>query len=142
MMPEHTSGVTGLRGALARLLSSHVARFALVGLTTNAVDFSLFALGVYVAGLAVVWANIISYSAGATFSFCANRAWTFGHSAANGRLKHQLAKFIAMNAVGIILSTALVAFLSGLTFPWLAKVVTTLVLVLWFYIVSRFFVYR
>lgn len=115
-------------------------RFAAVGVATNAIDFGLFA--VLQGGLhwPVPLSNLLSYTLAATFSFLANRHFTFGSG--NGRAGTQALRFIAMNGIGLLLSTVLVSLLALAMVAWLAKLISVVVLIGYFYTVSRLFVFR
>ncbi|KIL36145.1 hypothetical protein SD71_09275 [Cohnella kolymensis] len=63
-----------LRSAEGRKL----AKFALVGGLNTGVDFAVFCLLVYGAGMISIGAQILSYAAGLLNSYLLNRRWTFG----------------------------------------------------------------
>lgn len=90
-----------LRSAEGRKL----AKFALVGGLNTGVDFAVFCLLVYGAGMISIGAQILSYGAGLLNSYLWNRRWTFGVK------KHHKAgevlRFITVNLFSFAAATAL-----------------------------------
>ena len=99
-------------------------RFGLVGVANTATDFVLFALLVYMIGMHVAVANVLSYSAGVLQSFTINSAWTFRGLQSGGSGSRRFAAFCIVNVASLAVTTGLVWLLS-LTMPaLLAKAVS------------------
>ncbi|MEJ1159178.1 GtrA family protein [Prosthecomicrobium sp. N25] len=111
-------------------------RFATVGAITTVIDIVGFALLVTV--LPPAPANLCSYSMGLTVSYLLNSRWTFGVS----RNPAQAVKFVAATLAGLGLSTLLVASLSLVIPPIVAKVLSVPVVFAWNYLTVRFWVFR
>ena len=89
------------------------AKFAIVGAVGMAVDFLVFNLFFVGLGLAPVAASIVSFLAAVTSNFVLNRSWTF-HDSRTKTLRLQLAQYVLVNAVGLIIRTPIFAALGGL----------------------------
>lgn len=114
-----------------------LARFAVVGLLTTALDVGLFMTLTGVARFAPPAANICSYGAGIVVSFALNRLWTFAASATGGHVGGQAIRFLATYGVGLAFSTILVAVLSTLLAPPVAKLVSVPIVFIWHYSAAR-----
>src|SRR3970040_1364197 len=86
------------------------AKFAIVGAIGTVVDYSVFNLFAYLLGLEEVIAQGISFTAAVTSNFILNRAWTFRDSRSK-RLRVQLAQYVLVNTVGLLIRTPIFAFL-------------------------------
>lgn len=112
-------------------------RFALVGVVNTAIDFVLFTVLV-AAGLGVLAANTVSTSAGMTFSFVVNRAWSFR---SERPARETVVPFLAVTLVGlwvlhplVILGTAAVGRLvghEGVAVLWIGKAAAIAVGLVW-----------
>ena len=127
----------------ALLLDTTLRRFAIVGLTTTALDLGLFGALAVVAGIMPVVANIVSYSSGIVASFILNRGWTFGERRSEAAHRHAI-KFVVTNLAGLAISTAIVALLVlALDVPrFAAKGASLPVVFAWNYALARFWVFR
>lgn len=130
------------------------AKFAIVGAIGTVVDYSVFNLVAYLFGLEEVVAQAISFLAAVTSNFVLNRSWTFSDSRSK-RLRVQLAQYVLVNVVGLIIRTPIFvafsavfdAFLAGRLLPlgidtaWLAHNLALAgaigVVLLWNYFVNR-----
>jgi putative flippase GtrA len=88
---------------------SPVGRFAVVGVVNTAIDFAIFGLLALV-GVPVLLANFASTSAGMTFSFLANRSWTFRSTQS---VRSTLGPFVLVTAAGLWVIQPLVILLVG-----------------------------
>jgi putative flippase GtrA len=96
--------------------SRQVGRFGLVGLVNTAIDFvTLFSM--HSLGLPVGIANIISTSTAFTFSFFANKRYTF--RASGGNMVREILFFVAVTLFGLWVLQNLII---QLTLPWLSEV--------------------
>jgi len=116
-------------------------KFGLVGVANTAADFTIFALLTLFGQLAAASANLVSYSCGIGLSFWLNRTWTFRDRNPDRPLS-RLAAFILGSLVGLILSTAVVAWLAPHFGPVPAKLASIGASFSWNYLFSNFLVFR
>lgn len=116
-------------------------RFGLVGVLNTAIDIGSFTLLYRVAGLRPLLANGLAFLIAVSNSYWLNRRWTFRESrevkglAAYGR-------FVLLNIGGLIISSLTLALLAGLMAPELAKVIASILTLLWNYTSSRYFIFK
>ena|SRR3989338_3161715 len=118
--------------------------FAFIGVINTALDFGLyytltrhtllFADHIYVA-------TTISFLTATTFSFFANRTWTF--KLEGGATVPEALKFYATTGFGLIINLGLLAILIKVFFfhDLVAKVFTTIVVILWNFTLKKFWVF-
>lgn len=116
------------------------AQFATVGAVSTAVDFGLLAL-LRAAGLALLGANLISYSAGIAVNFAINRRWTYAESRAR-TLSGQFARFLAVSLTGLILNSAIVAALASPIGLVAAKLTATAITLCWNFLANRLWTFN
>ena len=87
-------------------------KFAIVGTVGMGVDFIVFNLFYVIIGLEPVAAQVVSFLAAVTSNFILNRSWTF-HDSRTKSMRHQLAQYLLVNVVGLIIRTPIFAFLGG-----------------------------
>jgi len=75
-------------------------RFALVGAAGFVVDAVVLFAGLHFAGFNKYLARAVSFLCAATFTWSANRRFTFPETAARTGQAREWAKFVAVNAVG------------------------------------------
>ena len=125
------------------------ARFVLVGMTNTIIDFGiLFILSSL--GLPILAANIISTTTAFCFSFFANRKFTF--KAIDGNLKRQIPLFILVTLFGLWVIQTIVIWLvspplselgiSGTLNTLLAKIIATIITLIWNYTLYSRLVFR
>ena len=121
-------------------------RFLLVGVLNTLIDFGIL-FGLTALGLALVPANMISTAVALTFSFVANRSFTFGSS---GNPLPQAIKFLAVTLFGLWVLQPLVllagtALLDDPIGPHasllVSKVAATIVSMVWNYLLYDRFVF-
>lgn len=124
------------------------ARFIIVGAANTAIDFSLLFLLTHL-GLAVLPANIISTTTAFSFSFVANRNFTF--RATGGNPRRQLLLFFIVTLFGlwvlqpiiIELVRLLIGQIVGASMTLLiGKIAATIVTLTWNYTLYRRFVFK
>jgi len=81
-----------------------MAKYALVGVMNTGVDFAVFCVLVYAAGLGSAWAQPISYGAGIANSYFLNRVWTF--QVKKRQQVGDIVKFIVVNMLSFAAATA------------------------------------
>ncbi|EWY40362.1 hypothetical protein N825_37275 [Skermanella stibiiresistens SB22] len=109
---------------IQRLFQAEIVRFGLVGVVGLLVDIAVLHLCLEIGGLGLYWSRLVSYLAAATTTWALNRAFTFS-DAKVGKIHHQWARFVTVNAVGGAVNYAVYAALvaSGdpfATYPALA----------------------
>ncbi|MEX1143402.1 MAG: GtrA family protein [Anaerolineales bacterium] len=87
-------------------------KFAIVGTVGLVVDFLVFNLFFVVVGLEPVAASVVSFLAAVTSNFILNRSWTF-HDSRSKSMRRQLAQYLLVNVVGLIIRTPIFAALGG-----------------------------
>lgn len=89
------------------------AKFAIVGALGTVVDYLVFNLAAYVFNVFELYAQGLSFLAALTSNFIFNRSWTF-RDARSKRLRVQLAQYVLVNVIGLIIRTPIFAFLGAL----------------------------
>jgi putative flippase GtrA len=87
-----------------------LAKFGLVGVVGMVADTAVLYLCLYGAGMGFYLARVFSYLAAATVTWALNRSFTF-RGDHDGRLHHQWARFLLVNAVGGAVNYAVYAAL-------------------------------
>lgn len=121
---------------------STALRFGVVGVVNTLLDFAIFVSLVRGLDMLAIWANVIAFLIAVTNSFVLNRHWTF--SAVRGHVLPLLPaylRFVAVNAVGIILSTIVIYLLLPFMPVELAKLVSVIASLVWNYFGSRHLVF-
>lgn len=89
------------------------AKFAIVGAIGTLVDYGIFNLVAFGFGVDELVAQGISFLAAVASNFILNRNWTFRDSRTK-RLRVQLAQYVLVNLIGLVIRTPIFAALSGL----------------------------
>jgi len=127
--------------------STKPLRFILVGIANTAIDFIVL-LSLTTVGLPLVVANFISTSVALTFSFFANRSFTFGST---GKKRSQAVRFLLVTLVGlwvlqpivlVLAVPALEGMLSREASIVVAKLIATVVSMVWNYLLYDSLVFR
>lgn len=95
-----------------------MVKYALVGGLNTGVDFAVFCILVYAAGMVSVWAQVLSYGAAVINSYLLNRSWTF--QVKEPRRSAELARFIIINILSFGIATAVLLGLEewGMESAW------------------------
>lgn len=134
-----TSGAANL---IERAKAHPLARFATVGAIATAIDFSVFSALVTMTGLAAAPSNAISYATSLYANFNLNRRWTFRQQKDPKTAARQGARFLLVNAGGLLLSTAIVGGLALLVPELLAKAASVPLVFIYNYACAKLWVYR
>ncbi|GAA0542009.1 hypothetical protein GCM10010172_24300 [Paractinoplanes ferrugineus] len=127
--------MTAVSESVLRITKSSGFRFLIVGGTSVVVDAGLLWILHGVLGMWLSPATALAFLAGFVVNFGLNRQWAF---ASTGRLRHQLAKYLALVAVNLLITVLLVKALTALGVMYLiAKVFTTAILSTVNYFISR-----
>lgn len=94
--------------SLTGLMNREVLRFGAVGVVNTGLDLGVYLI-LQLSGVPVVLANLLSTSVGLSFSFVANRRFTFS-SRSTGRPWSQVALFIGCTGVGLWVVQPIVIF--------------------------------
>ncbi|MBA3550594.1 GtrA family protein [Patescibacteria group bacterium] len=87
-------------------------------------------------------ANVIGFMTGATFSFFANKWWTFKHF--YRPTVGEISKFYGTNVTGLILNTVLFGLAIKLfaVHDLVAKIFATIFTIIWNFVLQKFWVFR
>ena len=127
--------------------STKPLRFILVGIANTAIDFIVL-LSLTAGGLPLVLSNILSTSVALTFSFFANRTFTFGST---GKKRSQAVRFLLVTLVGLwvlqpIVLVLAVPVLEGMLSREasivVAKLIAIVVSMVWNYLLYDSLVFR
>jgi putative flippase GtrA len=124
--------------SLSNLRTHPAPRYLVSGSITFLIDIGSLKLLHGVAGVSLVPAVVIAFTAAFVFNFTVSRQWTFAKSARGGQPRRQMARYLILVAVNLVVTVVLVAGFSALGVNYLiAKVVATVVNAC-----GNFFVYR
>ncbi len=119
-----------------------ILKFSLVGVINTSVDFVVFIILVHVMLWEVLLANTVSYSLGTFNSFFMNKHWTFQDRTRYSSSLGSFFNFVLINASSLIISSAVVFFLSKSIPAVLAKIFSVCGVLAWNYILTRRFVFK
>lgn len=88
---------------LTRSEITRVAKYALIGVMNTGVDYAVFCVLVYAAGLGSAWAQTISYGTAIANSYLLNRVWTF--QVKKRRQIGDIVRFIVVNVLSFAAAT-------------------------------------
>lgn len=117
-------------------------KFCLVGASNVTIDFSVFLLLTGLARLHYLQANVGSFFVAVSWSFFANRRWTFRH--AEGDARAQYLRFALTNLGGLLIQSSLLYLLherAGLDVR-LAKLFAIFVTTFWNFFLTKFWTFR
>ena len=128
-------------------MSTKFLRFALVGAAGFVVDAIILALGLHVIGLNKYIGRVFSFLCAATFTWIANRRFTFPEAAASRGRAREWARFVAVNGVGGLVNygtyAALVTYADApFTNPFLALAVGSLAGLAFNFLGSKYLVFK
>lgn len=127
-------------------------KFGIVGTVGTVIDFGF----TYLFFTILTWDEYVSNTLGfviaATANYIFNRLWTWRST--NKNVSREYAKFIAVSLIGLAINTAAIfgwlefvglgISVAGFTFDefWVAKVVATLVVMVWNFTANHFYTFR
>lgn len=117
-----------------------IIRFGLVGVLNTAIDLASFSLLYRLVGLPALVANGLAFWVAVSNSYWLNRRWTFRQHQVRGFRAYS--HFVLVNIGGLILGTLAILLLSHLMAPELAKVIASILTLIWNYTSSRYFIFR
>ena len=104
-----TTGLAERLSATWRLLARELGAFGVVGSVCFVLDLGLFQLLYAHMGVGAVTARLLSTLVSMSAAFLAHRWWSFSHRAGSGWGREYVV-FVGVNAVTLLLSLAVVAF--------------------------------
>jgi putative flippase GtrA len=132
---------------MGKLLNTSFSRYAIVGVSGFAVDYTVFLTVLHllrVAGFELFTEGIANGSgmlAGAVWCYLLNRTWSFK---SKGKLTAEAVRYAALFGFNTVASSALLRWACstwGLG-PWLVKIPLMGIVFIWNYFIARFWVYR
>lgn len=121
-------------------LARQLVRFVAVGAVATVVHYTILIALVELGGAAPVLSTTAGYAAGTVVSYILNRRYTFKSNAPH---LASFPKFVALNAVGMLLNGAIVAALISFgVWYLLAQVIATGLVLIWNFLGARFFAFR
>lgn len=130
-------------------------KFAAVGLSSTAIDFGILNIlslttGI-TAGFILGGVNIPGFGVAVVSSYFWNKFWTF-RAGGEGGLFQDFPKFLAVAVVGLVLNSGIVIFITTYVPPFfglnpqthlnIAKVIATLLVLVWNFLGFKFLVFR
>lgn len=117
-------------------------KFSLVGVINTIIDFSVYLFFSRLIGLYFLYANIIAILVAMTFSFIANKYWTFQNN--EKKIKSQYVKFTLVNGVYFLLNNMIVFVLvEYLVFYDLgAKIIAVITGLIWNFLANRHWTFK
>lgn len=118
-------------------------RFCLIGVVSFCIDFGVYFIFTRFVGLYYILSGFLSFMVAVTFSFFANRAWTF-KVASEVENKLQALKFFLTSSIGIAINLSLfylvVDFLHWYDLP--AKIAMTVLVVFFNFSLNKFWTFK
>ncbi len=128
--------------AFAWSLRREFAKYAVIGVCSLVLDYSIFLLLYTAFNLWYLFSSATSQLLGGVFNFTMNRVWSFRTQ--GGGARGQFARYVSLQvfnyAFGIIALYILVDYLHFI--PQLGKILTIAMMVCWNFFLYKFFVYR
>lgn len=137
---------------MVKLLTKHAdkLRFIVVGATNTGIDFAILFSLVNVVGMPIFFSNIISTSIALTFSFFANKTFTFKDTDKNS--KKQIINFLSITLVGLWIIQPIIIWITAALLYYAqlddnivllsGKLLATSVTLVWNYLLYRKFVFK
>lgn len=116
-------------------------RFGLVGILNTAVDLASFSLLHRLLGLDPLIANGLAFLIAVSNSYWLNRRWTF-RKAQEVKGLAAYGHFVLLNIGGLIIGSLAILLLSDFMIPELAKVIASILTLIWNYTSSRYFIFK
>lgn len=117
-------------------------KFGLVGLSSTAIDWSIFYLLNLTFGVYYLYAKVFSFAIAVINSFIWNRRWTFRSQDPNR--SQEFGKFFAIALIGLSLN-ALIMFLAVEDLHWrkiFGLILATGIVTIWNFLANKFYTFR
>jgi putative flippase GtrA len=117
-------------------------KYLCAGVTAFVVEFGSFLLLLHL-GLHTIAANSISFILGLLTSFTINRIWTFSGKTYAKRMHHQLARYVTLALINLLLTNLIVQGLIHFNVsPSAAKIAAMIVTSMWNFILLKVAVFK
>ncbi len=117
-----------------------IVKFLIVGGSATALQYGLLIVFVQFAGLSPVVATSIAYAISSVYNYLLNYYATFKSDASH---RTAATKFSAVAGSGLLINAGIIAALTKLGAHYLvAQVVATLVILVWNFVVHKYWTYR
>lgn len=116
-------------------------KFCIVGFTGIFVDFGVTYFFKEIVKIQKYVANAIGFTTAATTNYFFNRLWTF-HSH-NPNIASEFSRFFVIALIGLGINSLIIYILNG-KFKWnfyLAKLVATIIVTLWNFLINAYFTF-
>jgi dolichol-phosphate mannosyltransferase len=121
---------------------SQFVKFCLVGVFNTIVDYGVYLFFSRLVGLYFLYSNILSILVAMTFSFFANKYWTFGNL--ENKLASQYLKFFLISIVYFLLYNTI--FYLGVKYlgiyDLLVKLIAIVIGVFWNFLANKYWTFR
>lgn len=115
--------------------------FGAIGLFNTAIDFAVFFVLLHFLHWTIVVSQLVSYSCGILNSYLCNRYFTFSHRGTPS--SREFAKFVMLNVLSYLLSTAVIYLLRQISIPvMIGKLLSLALTVILNFAGSRYWVFR
>lgn len=117
-------------------------RFCVVGIINTIIDYGVYLFFSRSIGLFYLYANILAILVAMTFSFFANKYWTFGNF--ENKLKSQYTKFFLIGVIYFILYNSIfyLSIINLHIYDLLAKVIAIAIGLFWNFIANKYWTFR
>ncbi len=114
-------------------------KYSTVGISGTAVDILVLYFLVDILGFGVILAASISFILAATNNFLWNNIWTFREDVHKRFISLRYIRFMIVSVIGLILTIFLMYIFNSILFIWyiLAKIMTSIVVLLWNYYANK-----
>jgi putative flippase GtrA len=120
-----------------------LVKYIVVGLSAVVVDYGTFYLFYSSATVPLFIANSSGFLLGLATSFALNRAWTFKTDTYSKKATHQLASYVTLAFVNLILTNLIVEVLTKLSInPLLSKLLAIIVTTSWNYLIFNLIIFK
>lgn len=116
-------------------------RFSFVGTLNTVIDFGAFFIFYNLFGFWFVVAHVLAFLIALANSFFLNAVWTF-KNLKRDQLMRQIAKFVVIGFIGLVLSTIVLFVAQYYMWTYFAKFLAMFVSFTWNYVGSWIFVFR
>ncbi|MFA7685578.1 MAG: glycosyltransferase [Candidatus Gracilibacteria bacterium] len=122
--------------------SKQFIKYCIVGGLNTFIDIGALYLFVEYLKIAVIPSSVLSFIIAVANSFLMNKLWTFKDKSTNYR--KQFIKFLIVSIIGLGLNTAFMFTFVSLLSMWyiLSKIITSLIVLTWNFLVNRFWTFR
>ncbi len=114
-------------------------RYAFVGISSTAIDFFMFLIGLHWFEMRPLRANVLGFCFAVVNSYLLNKKYVF-EDPTNTNL-NQFLKFVLVACGGLAISSAFIYFTSAVLLPEVAKAIAVALTFVWGFFAARAFVF-